>query len=51
MLLDDVGVCDLGLDAFVVADITDADGIPLNTEGDSVRNTVLNSQSTQHTGN
>lgn len=29
MLLDDVGVCDLSLDAFVIPNVANADGIPL----------------------
>lgn len=32
MLLDNVGICDFSLDAFVIADVTNADGTPLKTE-------------------
>lgn len=32
MLLDNVGVGDFSLDAFVISDITNADGTPLKIE-------------------
>lgn len=32
MLLDNVGVGDFSLDAFVISDVTNADGTPLETE-------------------
>lgn len=42
MFLDNVGICNLSLDAFIVSNITDADGIPLKVGKIESENTVLN---------
>lgn len=42
MFLDNVGICNLNLDAFIVSNITNADCIPLKVGKIKSENTVLN---------
>lgn len=41
MLLDDVGICDFSLDAFIISNITNTDCIPLKIEGKGIRRITI----------
>lgn len=48
MFLDNVGICNLNLDAFIVSNITNADCIPLKVGKIKSENTVLNISSNEN---